>query len=868
MGWLPRAAKVYRALLFAYPAEFRHEYGAEMERLFEDRLQAEPRLRVWGQALADILLSAPREHAHILAADLRHAVRLFASAPSFTFVVIFALALGIGVNAAIFSLLNTVLLRSLPYGEAERLVYIWTPNARLPPPVPRELGPLVFDFLQWQTLTRSFSGLTAFTRTAFEMDGERVAGARVTRNFFQTLDVHPLLGRTIQSDDLAVAVISFALWQSHFAGSADVLTRSITLDKQVYRIIGVMAENFRYPRGNELPSADRDMKSANIWTPLIFTPKQRTVNDWDIDIAAIGRLRPGVSVNQAQAEMSGVMQHLDSLHPVSDLGIGHDWSALVVPVVETAVGEVRPQLWLMFGAVLLVLLIACANVANLLLVRAAGRGHEIGVRSVLGADRARLIRQLLTESSLLACGGGLLGVAVAWASVRLLVLLNPGNIPRLEQTSVDGRVLLFAICAALITGVLFGIVPALSLSRTDLTTVLKQGGNKGTVGSSRRWRRALVIAEVSLAVILAVGAGLLVRSYERLSTEGPGFTSNALSLLIFFDDSYRNHFDAERLLVNRLLQGVRALPGHPSAELASEVPLSHSGSAGFLHLDGDPADKTQTVNIRRTTSGYFAAMNIPLLDGRIFDDGDLKRETLVVNSAFAKKFWGKQTALGRRVQWGGKQWSTIVGVVGDIRHSRLDEAALPEAYFPLMGAGIDRSVYLIVRSGADPTRLLPSIRKIIRQLDPTLAADDAHTTGELISEAGARRKFQTTLLTAFAALALFLALLGIYSVIAYSVKQRTAEIGLRMALGAGRGDVVKMVLGEGMVLSLAGLILGLAAASALTRFLTSWLYAITPSDPVTFLSVAFLVLSVTITSCLLPVARAMRIDPASALRNE
>jgi predicted permease len=448
------------------------------------------------------------------------------------------------------------------------------------------------------------------------------------------------------------------------------------------------------------------------------------------------------------------------------------------------------------------------------------------------------------------------------------MLLNPGNIPRLEQTSVDGRVLLFAVCAALVTGVLFGIVPALSLSRTDLTTVLKQGGNKGTVGSSRRWRRALVIAEVSLAVILAVGAGLLVHSYERLETEGPGFTSDALSLRIFFNESYRNHFDAQRSLASRLLQEVRALPGQPSAELASQVPLSHSESVGFLHIEGVSAKKTQTVNTRRATSGYFAAMNIPLLEGRIFDDGDVKRETLVVNSAFAKTFWGKQSALGRRVQWGGSQWSTIVGVVGDIHHSRLDEAPRPEAYFPIMGAGVDNSVFLIVRSGADPSRLIPSIRKIIRELDPTLAIDDVHTTGELISEAGARRKFQTLLLTAFASLALFLALLGIYSVIAYSVKQRTAEIGLRMALGAGQRDVLRMVLGEGMALSLAGLILGLAVASALTRFLASWLYAISPRDPVTFLGVAALVLSVTIASCLLPAARAMRIDPANALRNE
>src|SRR5580704_1002507 len=284
MGWLPSSAKIYRALLFAYPAEFRHEYGAEMERLFEDRLQVEPRWRVWGQALADVLLSAPRVHGSILAADLRHAVRLFASAPSFTLVVIFALALGIGVNAAIFSLLNTVLLRSLPYGEAERLVYVWTPNSRLPPPVPREMGPPVSDFLHWQTMARSFSALTAFSRTAFELDGERVAGARVTGNFFQTLDVHPLLGRIIQSDDVAVAVISYALWQSRFGGNSDVLTRSIALDKQAYRIVGVMADKFRYPRGNELPSTERDGKSADVWTPLIFTPKQKTVGDWDIDI--------------------------------------------------------------------------------------------------------------------------------------------------------------------------------------------------------------------------------------------------------------------------------------------------------------------------------------------------------------------------------------------------------------------------------------------------------------------------------------------------------------------------------------------------------------------------------------------------------
>jgi predicted permease len=871
MAWLPSAVKIYRALLFAYPAEFRHEYGAEMERLLEDRLRAEPRLRVWRQALADILLAAPREHWHILADDLRHAVRLFAATPSFTGVVLLTLALGIGVNAAIFSLLNAVLLRSLPYGEAERLVYVWTPNSRLPPPVPRELPPPPSDFLQWQTLTHSFSGLTAFSRTLFTVDGERISGARVTNNFFQTLSVHPLLGRTVQRDDAAVAVIGYALWQSRFGGNGDVLGRSITLDQLAYRIIGVMPRNFQYPRGNELPSSDGDMRSTQIWTPLVFTEKEKTVGDWGIDIAVIARLREGVSVQQAQAEMSAVMRQLDRLHPTGEQGIGQGWGAWVAPFVDTALGEVRPQLWLMFGAVLLVLLIACANVANLLLVRAARRNHEMGVRFVLGADRARLIRQLLTESLLLACAGGLLGIAVAWASVRVLLLLNPGNIPRLEQASVDGSVLFFAVCASLITGMLFGIVPALSLSRTALATVLRQGGNKGTVGTSRRWQRALVVTEVALSVILAVGAGLLVHSYERVQSEGPGFTPQALSLFIAFNENYKNEA-VQRTFVTSLLTQVRALPGHPAAELVSEAPLSHGESVGFIRVEGDPAKKDQIVNTRRSTSGYFAAMDIQLVEGRIFDDRDIQRETLVVNRAFAKRFYGERDAIGKRVQWGdldaAKQWSTIVGVVGDVHHSRLDEAPRAEAYFPISGAGLDASVYLIVRRGADPVELAPCIRKIVRQIDPTLAIDDVRTTGDLISAAGARRRFQTLLLTIFAALALFLAVLGIYSVIAYSVRQRTAEIGLRVALGAGRGDVLRMVVSEGIALSFTGLILGLTAASSLTHFLASWLYAITPGDPLTFLAVGGMVLSVTLASCLLPAARAMRVDPANAMRHE
>jgi putative ABC transport system permease protein len=521
MAWRRSAARFYRAILFAYPAEFRHEYASEMTQVFEDRLAHEPHLRVWLDVLSDIAITAPKEHLHILAADLRYAARMIAKSPAFTSVALLAMALGIGATTAVFSLINAVLIRSLPYQNPEQLVYVWTPNARLKD-LPTEMPPSSPEFYAFQQGARSFSQLTMFSQLRLTLvtpgEARRVGGARVAGNFFQTLGARPELGRMVEPDDDQpghehVVVISEALRRSVFGSETNPLGKTLELDRATYTVIGVMPAAFAYPHDTDFPYSDSDIPATELWIPAALTVQQKT--DWNAnsDGVVIGRLRPGARIEQAQAEISAMEARLDPvIHPEPLRG----WVGLVRPFVDTIVGRVRPLLWLLLGAVAAVLLIACSNVANLLLARAAGRVHEMGVRAALGAERARLIRQMLTEAVLLALGGGAAGAAIAYGAVRLLLRLHPPNIPRLEETSLDVRVLLFTAATALLTGLAFGLLPALAASRIDVSSLLKQGGNKGVAGTSNGLRNSLIVAEVALSVILLAGAGLLIRSYLKV----------------------------------------------------------------------------------------------------------------------------------------------------------------------------------------------------------------------------------------------------------------------------------------------------------------------------------------------------------------
>jgi putative ABC transport system permease protein len=793
-------------------------------------------------------------------ADLRYAVRIFAKSPGFTLLAVLTMAIGVGASTAIFSLVNAVLLRSLPYSDPAGLVYIWTPNDRLKAPVPRELSPTDGDFFDLQRLSHSFSDMTLFGPTGYKVDGDHIEGAIVGDNFFRTIGVSPELGRGVGPGDDKVVVISHALWIVKFAGDEQVLGKTLRLDGKPYSIIGVMPASFHFPSKNEVPESS--MKTAaELWVPVVLTPQQKADHDSGCCDGTLARLAPGVSIKQAQAEMESLMVGIDKKHKQLQ-----GWTAWVAPFRETIVGESRPLMWLLLGAVSLVLMIACGNVANLLMARAAGRVHELGVRSAMGAERVRLIRQLVTESLLIACVGGATGVFLAFAGVRLLLRLNPGDIPRLNETSVDGRVLAFSIVTSLVTGVLFGLLPAISASRIDVMALLKQGGSKGTVGTSNRLRHALIIAEVALSVILLAGAGLLIRSYLVLAAAGTGFSSSPVSLRV---DLEALAGQPQRLnsSFQELLSRIERLPGVNKAGLVSQVPLTHSESMSIVEVEGDSNEKNQTVDVRAASHGYFQAMGIRLIEGQIF--GDTEAGSAVVTQAFAKRYFSKVSPLGRHIKFGPRpiDVKTIVGVVSDVKHGTLEETPRAEVFSPILNWG-GWSAYVVVQASGARAPLSAAMRKAVESVDSSIGVSDFRSMDELIYEAGARRRFQTSLLSIFAGIALMLALVGIYGLTTYSVKQRTPEFGIRMTLGASRTQVLGMVLRQGVGMTAVGVAIGIGGALGLTRVLSASLYGVKATDPVTFYLVPILILGVSVVACLVPAWKATRIDPAIALRYE
>lgn len=871
MVWRPSALKVYRALLLAYPAEFRHEYAEEMERLLSERLSAEPAIAVWLAVLADTAIAAPREHLHILAGDLRHSLRLFAKAPGFTFTALLALALGVGAATTVFSLINAVLIRALPYGEAERLVYMWTPLPRYQS-LPREFSPSFADVLAWRTMSRSFAEITALKQRMFTLSdgGEplRAGGALVLGNFFQTLKAIPQLGRAIDANDDrpgqgGVAVISDALWRSKFNQDPGALGRTVQLGKRGYRIIGVMPAGFGYPHENDYPFAPV-IERTEIWVPAALTPQQEADRMLSTD-AAIGRLRPGVALQQARQEMSAIASRLDPLNLPEMRGS----QSLLVPFIETVAGPVRPLMRLLAGAVFLVLLIACGNVANLLMARAVGRVHEIGVRTALGAPRARLVRQLLTESMLLSTAGGGLGALMALAGLKILAKLNPGDIPRFEEVSVDWRVLLFALLVSVGTGLVFGILPALAASHVKVSDLLRQGG-RSVAGGWPRARYVLIVADVALAVVLLAGAGLLIRSYLFVQGEDKGFGASTLTMSLAVGQPPPP--PERRAALSRSLMGrIAAIPGVLTVGTTSALPLSHRESISTFRVDGYPNSPNQTADARNTAGDYFQAMQIRLIAGRFLNSGDMPAEpsaippAVVVSESFAKLYFPHRNAIGGRLQCGepGKVWLTVVGVVADVRHTSLEKSPHPTIYGPSWFADS-----LAIRTALPPEAMISAVRKAVHEIDPAAALTDIKTMRDRTTEAASRRRFQTVLLAAFAGIAVFLALVGVYGLLSYSVGRRTMEIGVRMALGAGRGAVVGMVVRQGLTLTGAGLAIGLLAAAAAARSIGALLYGVQAFDLLTFIAVPVSMLAAAVAACFVPAWKAARIDPIEALRQQ
>jgi predicted permease len=798
--------------------------------------------------------------------DLRYGLRTLGKSPGFTVVTVLTLALGVG----------AVLIRSLPYGDAGRIVNLFTPNPRYGNDVPVEAsGPSYADFFDLQRQSHSFASMAAFEPASYNSAAQNsvihVGGARVDAHFFTTLQAPPEIGRAIGAEDDRpghnhVVVLSHALWQSMFAGSAQILTRQLVLDGSPYQIIGVMPAEFRYPHNSDFPPGvlGGNATGADVWVPLAL-PTQQKADRQSATADVIARLNSGVTVRQAQAEMSTLMAGIDLLHAADDRGFG----AYVKPFLESALGPVRKLMWLLVGAVFLVLLIACGNAANLLLARAAARTHELGVRATLGAAKGRIIRQMLTESLLLALGGGGAGVVLAYVFLRGLLRLNPGGIPRLNDASIDARVLCFTLIVAVLTSVVFGILPAFFAVRINLVEFLKSG--RGTIGSGNRVRAALVVGEIGLVVILLSGAGLLVRSYLNVEAVRPGFSSSTVSMNVGLDARYGSR--EQRLAFFRALLGkIQSITGVESAGAISALPLSGVESLSSFMVDGYANAKDQLVNDRNMTPGYFSAMGIPVVEGRAFTDEDASGHPLVVivNQAFARKYFGQRdpVGLGMHTSGPGNPLRIVIGVVGNVHHTSLEVDAPPEVYEPLWQTDIGSGAFVAIRSSLPADSVATSVRAALRTVDPNLALTDIHTMGELASQATALRRFQTALLTAFASMAMLLGMVGIYGLLAYSVKQRTTEIGLRIALGASRGRVLGMILRQGFQLTIIGVMLGLVGALALTRMLVSSLYGVSALDPVTFAAVPALLLLVTLAACLVPAGKAAKVDPMCTLRYE
>jgi putative ABC transport system permease protein len=806
--------------------------------------------------------------------DVKFGARTLSKSRGFTLVAVLTLAIGIGANTAIFSVVEAVLLRALPYRDADRVVMLWE-NNRMRNRPHNVVNP--GNLLDWREQASSFEGVAAFYDQRFGLTGsgepEEVAGQAATSNLFQLLGTQPALGRTLLPGDGAangqsVAVISHGLWQRRFGGTPDVLGKTVVLDGNSATVVGVMPPDFRwFIKENSLSG-----KPAEIWVPLEL-PEQLRTGRRGRYLSAVARLKPGVSIEQARTEMDTVAARLEAELP--DFGKG--WGVSVVPLREQLAGEIRPALLVILGAVGFVLLIACVNVANLLMARAAGRRKEMSLRAALGAGRLRIIRQLLTESMLLAVTGGALGLLLAYWGTGALVALSPPNLVGAGQVGVNLTVLLFTLAVSLVTGVAFGVAPSIEASRLNLSESLKES-SRGNVGSGRagRVRSALVVAETGLALVLLVGAGLMVRSFMRLQAVNPGFdASNLLTMRVLLPQTKYPEDGRKIEFFRQATERISALPGVRSVSAVSALPFADLGAATSFTVVGrpaPPAGEKLSTDVRVADENYFRTMNIPVVAGRTFNEQEAveDRKVAVVNEAMARKYFPGEDPLGKRivVSMGSQPGPTeIIGVVGDARYDKLDGELRPMVYWTLPQLTYS-SMTLVVRTAGDPGALGPAAVREIRVIDKDQPVSDVRTMASWLSESTARTRFGTLLLSVFACVALLLASVGIYGVISYSVAQRKNEIGIRMALGAQTRDVLRLVVGQGMRLVLAGVALGLLGALALTRVMSGLLYGVEATDPPTFAANALLLAAVSLLACYVPARRATRVDPLTALKRE
>jgi putative ABC transport system permease protein len=805
--------------------------------------------------------------------DLAHSLRRLTRAPSFAVIAILTLALGIGANTAIFSLVKTVLLRPLPYGDADQLAMVWA--SRDKGEVTWLAGPEVQSYA---TESAVFEQFAAYTTTAVNLTGgqepERVIGAVVTPNLFQTLRVNARIGRTFASSDGAAAfndhiMLGYGLWQRRFGGQVDIIGKTIQVSGRARTVIGVMPATFKLPLefANERPS--------ELWIPLDL----REWTSWgDHSLIGVGRLRDDVTLGRATTALEATERRwvADGHWTNQDLS-----GRRAVALKDLVVGDVRYALWVLLGSVGVILLIACANVANLMLARSDERHREIAVRTALGASRARIVRQLLTESVLLATIGGAIGIALAYGGMRLLLALHPANIPRVGEIGLDVGVLLFALVLAIVTGIVFGLAPAIELSRPDVNRSLKEGGRTGTVGRvSQRFRDSLAVAQMGMSVVLLIGAMLLVRSFQELRGIDLGFRrENVLTLRTTLPQSSYPEQAQVIGFYRTLRQRFSELPGVQSVGATRLLPLTGTIGDWSITLEGRPRLPGENPNgdWQVVMPGYFETMGVGLVRGRYMTDADHENAPLVavVNETMARRYWPTEDAIGKRFHLGtnARPWITVVGIVRQVRHNAVTETPRAEMYVPHAqwggaGASAPRGMTFVIRTAGEPIAALSHARAAVRALDPNLPIADVRTLQSVADDSFSDARFTTMLLTLFAALALTLATIGIYGVISLLVSRRRQEIGIRMALGARPRSILGMVLRRGLVLAAIGVALGLGSAALLTRVLNSLLYGVSRFDVATFAFVPLLLAAVAALACLIPAGRAATLNPVVALREE
>lgn len=812
--------------------------------------------------------------------DLRYGVRMLAKKPGFTFVAVITLALGIGASTAIFSVVNALLLRSLPYNNADRLVMIWDRDEKLRFGL-ENLPVSAYHFLSWREMSQSFDEMSLLSSESLTLTGagepERISCTRVSGNFFRLMDIDPIAGRIINNDDDnpgagKVVVVSYGLWQQRFGLDPELIGKSLRLDGNSYTVIGITPRGFQFPRQKEMPAHAFVASQTYLWVPIALTDEQ-IERRGDHSFSVIARMKSGITGAQAQAEMNSVAARLQEQDNETNDGFGVN----VLSLNEQVVGDVRPALIVLLAAVGFLLLIACANVANLLLARSATRQREVAVRIALGASRWRIIRQLLVEAILLSLMGGVAGVLFNLWGTELLLNLAYNALPRAGEIATDIRVLLFTIALSMATGILCGIVPAVQVSGAAIGEIIKDSARGMTGFGTRRTLGALVTLEFALSLVLLAGAGLMIKSFAYLLELNPGFDPHQVTTAsIWLSGAKYSGEQRQAAFFKEAVERIASLPGVESVGATSGLPLSGAENAGSFTIEGKPLPRgtdSPVVDRRVVTPNYFPTMGIPVVRGRDFNEADNATApgVLIVSESWAQRYLPDEEALGKRVKLGradsNRPWLTIVGVVGDVKHTSIDSEIRPHVYWP-QAQRPTGLMTVAIKSSTDPATIISAVRNEVRAMDQDQPISDVKMMEQYVSDSLSRRRLNMTLLGIFAALALLLASIGIYGVMSYTVTQRTREIGIRIALGANRADVLRLVVGQGMIPAVIGIVLGLGASIALTRAISSLLYGVSATDPLIFTGVAVLLTLVALLASYIPARRAARVDPMVALRYE